>query len=101
MSIDLDPWSVLGLAPDAPAAELRARYVALVKQHPPDRDPAAFERIRDAYEAASDPRWRARERVLGPPRLKDLDELAALFAARPRTPAGAKAWLAALREARR
>lgn len=96
-----DPWSELGLSPGASADDVRARYVELVKRHPPDRDPAAFERIRDAFEAASDPRWRARERILGPPPLTDPDELASLLAGRPRSPAGPEAWLAALREARR
>ena len=39
---------VLGVPPGAPAAELRAAYLRAVKEHPPDRSPVEFERIRDA-----------------------------------------------------
>jgi DnaJ like chaperone protein len=31
-----DPWAVLGVASDASAAEIRSRYVQLVKEHHPD-----------------------------------------------------------------
>jgi curved DNA-binding protein CbpA len=43
----------------ATSEEVRAAYVRLVRQHPPDRDPEAFERIRDAYEALRDVEQRA------------------------------------------
>ena len=101
MKHDVDPWRVLRLAPAAALDEVRARYVELVKQHPPDRDPEVFERIRDAYRAASDPRWRARQRLFGPEPLGDLDELETLLRAEARQPAGPAAWLKAAKGAGR
>jgi len=44
---------------DAGEEAIRAAYLAKVKQFPPDRAPADFERIRDAYELLRDPRRRA------------------------------------------
>src|ERR1700683_1959658 len=55
-----DPFAVLGVGPQADNEEIRAAYLALVKQYPPDRSPEQFERVRDAYEALRDPRRRAR-----------------------------------------
>ncbi len=50
-----DPFQVLGLARSAIEAEVRARYLELVKQYPPDREPDKFRQIRSAYEATSNP----------------------------------------------
>ena len=50
-----DPFVVLGLSPNASEAEIRARYLELVKQHPPDHDPERFQEIRKAFEGARDP----------------------------------------------
>jgi len=49
------PFYVLGIDSDSDAATVRARYLELVRMHPPDRDPVMFARIRYAYESASDP----------------------------------------------
>ena len=95
-----DPFVVLGLPRSASVDEVRARYVELVKQHPPDRDPEMFERVRDAYRAASDPLHAARWKLFGPPPLRDLDELVELLRRRGRPALGAEAWLAVLRERR-
>ena len=54
-----DPHEILGVAPSAGDEEIRAAYLRKVKENPPDRSPAAFERIRDAYEILRDPRRRA------------------------------------------
>jgi DnaJ-domain-containing protein 1 len=54
-----DPRKVLGVAANAGDAEIRTAYLQKVKENPPDRAPAAFERIRDAYEILRDPRRRA------------------------------------------
>ncbi|TDI36448.1 MAG: molecular chaperone DnaJ [Acidobacteria bacterium] len=51
--------SILGVANEAGDAEIRAAYLQNIKDHPPDRSPAAFERIRDAYDLLRDPRRRA------------------------------------------
>lgn len=61
-----DPFLVLGLPRDAGEAEVRARYLALVKQFPPERDPEKFREIRTAFEASKDPLSIAR-RLTTPP----------------------------------
>lgn len=50
-----DPFQVLGVSRDAGEAEVRARYLELVKQYPPEREPEKFREIREAYETAKDP----------------------------------------------
>jgi len=54
-----DPYTVLGVSPEAPPAEIRAAYFALVRAHPPERDAEGFKRIRAAYEQLRSPRKRA------------------------------------------
>lgn len=61
-----DPFQVLGVSRDAGEAEVRARYLELVKQYTPDRDPQKFREIRAAYEAARDPLSIA-ARLIAPP----------------------------------
>ncbi|MGN6545708.1 MAG: J domain-containing protein [Aureliella sp.] len=61
-----DPLEVLGLPRQASEAEIRARYLELVKQYPPDREPDKFREIRAAYEATKDPLIVA-ERLMEPP----------------------------------
>ena len=60
----MDAGKVLGVNPDASEEEIRAAYVRKVKEHPPDRSPEEFERIRDAYDSLRDPRRRMRARLL-------------------------------------
>jgi curved DNA-binding protein CbpA len=60
----MDPCQILGIPADADEEQIRAAYVRKVKEHPPDRSPEEFERIRDAYESLRDPRLRTRERLL-------------------------------------
>ncbi|MCD0462476.1 J domain-containing protein [Roseiconus lacunae] len=50
-----NPFEVLGLPANADESDVRARYLDLVKKHPPERDPETFRQIRAAFEAASDP----------------------------------------------
>jgi len=47
-------FRVLGLSQGAGDGEIRERYVALVKEHPPDRDPEGFKEIQNAYERLKD-----------------------------------------------
>ncbi len=61
-----DPFQVLGVSPDASEAEVRARYLELVKQFSPDREPEKFREIRVAYEAAKDPLSIAKRLIMPP-----------------------------------
>jgi len=53
-----DPFTVLGVDEAADDAEIRRRYLALVREFPPDREPDRFQEYRAAYEALSDERKR-------------------------------------------
>ena len=50
-----DPYRVLGIGVDADPDQIRGRYLALVRQHPPERDPEKFAAIREAYDQLRDP----------------------------------------------
>jgi curved DNA-binding protein CbpA len=54
-----DPYKVLGLKRDATEAEIKRAYFTLVREHPPERDPEGFKRIRAAYEKLRFERERA------------------------------------------
>ncbi len=45
-----DPYKTLGVKRGATEAEIKQAYFALVREHPPERDPDGFKRIRAAYE---------------------------------------------------
>lgn len=47
-----DPFSTLGLQPDADRKAVRAAYAELVRSVPPDADPARFQRLREARDEA-------------------------------------------------
>jgi curved DNA-binding protein CbpA len=55
-----DPYAVLGLDPGANDEQIRAAYLVKLKLFPPDRAPAEFEQVRDAYELLRDRRRRAK-----------------------------------------
>jgi curved DNA-binding protein CbpA len=59
-----DPYAVLGLAYTATAAEIKQAYFALVRAHPPEREPENFKRIRAAYERLRDPEHRTETDML-------------------------------------
>nr|WP_288355562.1 J domain-containing protein [uncultured Pseudomonas sp.] len=48
----MNPWTLLGLDADADTRSIKRRYAQLLKQHRPDEDPEAFQRLREAYEQA-------------------------------------------------
>lgn len=52
---DAELYAILGAQSGADASALRAAYLAKIRQHPPEREPEMFERIRDAYQIVSDP----------------------------------------------
>jgi curved DNA-binding protein CbpA len=59
-----DPFTVLGVADDAGDAEIRHRYLTLLREFPPDREPERFQEFRAAYEALSDERKRLETKLL-------------------------------------
>lgn len=50
-----NPYAALGLPHDADETEIRRRYLELVRQHPPEREPQKAAEIRAAYDALRDP----------------------------------------------
>jgi len=56
--VSSDPYEVLGVSCNASAAEIKQAYFALVREHPPERDPQTFKRIRAAYERLRAPAQR-------------------------------------------
>ena len=60
----VDPYAVLELSRTATAEQIKQAYFALVRAHPPERDPALFKRIRAAYERLRDPERRAETEML-------------------------------------
>jgi hypothetical protein len=92
----MDPNEILGVGHDAGEEELRAAYVRKLKEHPPDRSPEEFERIRDAYEVLRDPRRRMRDRLVSVDPCAPLVSIIALDA-RQRRFAGPKPWLEVLK----
>jgi curved DNA-binding protein CbpA len=91
-----DPWSVLGLAPEATDEQIRAAYIEKVKEFPPDRVGAQFENIRDAYEQLKDPYRRAKYLILGAGADRPLESLLDDVPA-TRQYVGPEPWLAAMK----
>jgi len=92
----MDPSTILEVSWDASEEEIRAAYLRKVKEHPPERSPEEFERIRDAYEMLRDPRNRMRHML----RSSDADAPLASFAdgLKPeRRFTGPRAWLEVLK----
>ena len=50
-----DPNEILGVGQNASEEEIRRRYLELVRQFPPDREPQRFAEIRHAYDQLRDP----------------------------------------------
>ncbi|MCP4663329.1 MAG: J domain-containing protein [bacterium] len=91
-----DPETILGVEATAGDEQIRAAYLRKVRAFPPDRAPAEFERIREAYEALRDPRQRARLLLRADPEAPLVSLLDTV--ARERRFVGSEPWLAALRE---
>lgn len=66
---------VLGVPDNASDEDIRAAYLAKVKEFPPDRSPEQFEKIRDAYDALRDPRSRVRAMLFSNDFMKPLTTL--------------------------
>ena len=95
--LDENPQNILGVPQDAKSGEIRTAYLNKIKEYPPEKFPAEFERVRDAYTILSDPRHRMRVRLLSvdpeAPLVTLLDDKK-----RNRQFLGPEAWLAAMRE---
>ena len=91
----MDPREVLGIPPNATEDQIRAAYLAKVKEYSPERSPEEFEKVRDAYEILRDPRRRARHLLLS---ADPTSPLASLLADAPeRRFAGPDPWLEVLK----
>ncbi len=58
-----DPYETMGLDTGAGEAEIRRRYLELVREFPPDRAPERFAEIHAAYEALRDPARRLEAQI--------------------------------------
>jgi DnaJ-class molecular chaperone len=61
----LADYLMLGLEPGATDEQIRLRYLALLKAHPPEGDPQRFQDITKAYERIKDRRSRIRHQLFG------------------------------------
>jgi preprotein translocase subunit Sec63 len=59
-----DPFTVLGVDEGADDAAIRRRYLTLVRDFPPDREPERFQEYRAAYDQLSDERGRLEAMLL-------------------------------------
>jgi curved DNA-binding protein CbpA len=73
----IDTYDVLGLRRDADEAEIRGRYLELVRQFPPDRAPERFAAIREAYDRVRDPAVRLEAQIFRVSTNDSLDAIAA------------------------
>jgi curved DNA-binding protein CbpA len=77
-----DPFAVMGLPMDADEAQIRQRYLDLVRQFPPDQAPERFAAIRAAYDEVRDPRRRLEVRLFAPGGGDSLEAIGAELRAR-------------------
>src|ERR1700757_5279828 len=61
-----DPFSILGVDENASDEEIKRRYLALVRDFPPDREPERFQIYRAAFEALQTERQRLAAKLLAP-----------------------------------
>ena len=93
----MNPFELLGIDETAGDAEIRAAYQKATLAHPPDRDPAAFQKIREAYDAIRDENARLDLRLFGPPCFKSFLEVLDEVGEGKRY-LGPGPWIAALKE---
>ena len=72
-----DPYKTLDVPRHADEAEVRRRYLELVREFPPDRAPGRFAEIRAAYDAIRDPDRRLEALVLETDLSDSVDAIAA------------------------
>jgi len=71
----VDPYAVLGISPDSDDEAVRRRYLELVRQFPPERQPEKFAAIRQAYENLRDTTTRLRYRLFEAGKNDSLDAI--------------------------
>ncbi len=67
----LKSYLILDLPLNAPDQEIRKKYLQLVKNYSPEKDPVQFQRITTAYESIKDKRRRVETNLFSA--LKDMD----------------------------
>ena len=88
----LSNYFILGLELNATDEEIRKRYLELIKQYTPEKDPDRFQEITSAYEQIKTPRARIREKLFGALSVSDAEETLLSFG-RARTPVRRRAGL--------
>jgi len=48
-------YDVLGVSEDASQDDIKSAFFELVREHPPEQDPDAYQQLREAYDVLSDP----------------------------------------------
>ncbi len=71
------PYAVLGVTESDDDATIRARYLTLVRENPPEREPTKFAEIRAAYEKIKDLHTRLNFWLTQPQNPTELEELIA------------------------
>lgn len=92
-----EPWEILGITPHASAQEMRRAYLEKMRQFPPDRAPAEFEQIRDAYDQMRTPGTRLTALLERDKHVKSILDLLPEIEC-TRTFAGPEPWLAVIKE---
>jgi curved DNA-binding protein CbpA len=70
-----DPFVVLGLSPDSDDESIRRRYLELVKEFSPEKDPEMFKAVREAYESTRDQATRLRHQLFEPNKKDSLEAI--------------------------
>jgi curved DNA-binding protein CbpA len=71
-----DPYAVLGVPYDSDDDLIRARYLELIRQFPPEHHPEKFSAIRQAYEKLRDLDSRVNYRLFEQGKKDSLDQIA-------------------------
>ncbi len=72
-----DPYKILDVVRGSSEADIRRRYLELVRQYPPDRNPERFTEIHQAYERLRDPVMRLESKLFD---LESSDTMAGIIA---------------------
>ena len=92
-----DPYTVLGVPPDADDEAIRRRYLELTRQFTPEHHPERFAAVRGAYERVKDLDRRVQYRLFEAGKDDTIEAIIEEAACRtPRLRAGLRAILAAV-----